>query len=191
MKKTFTVLIILSIGFNLSLTSCQKKKKEKNNYMEIQFPEKKDQYELENLSILVTHFKSTDTYSFTMTANKPISDKGGIYKNYDLLLFAAITNFSVGGPMNFSSEVSQPNYRIELSGKDGGNNYGSYFAESQISQKNGKAQINLEVVDFDKKIIRGTIEASNLIGLGWTYATQQSYDEMYFNFVDFNIIEEE
>ncbi len=182
---------MLLVGFSFSLTSCKKNKMEKNNFMQIQFPEKKDKYELENLSILVTHFKSTDTYSFTMTASKPKSQKGGIYKSYDLILFTSITNFTIGGPMNFSSEVSQPNYRIELNGKDNGNNYGSYVSESQMNQKYGKAQVNLTTVNFDKKIIRGTIEASNLIGSGWTYATQQSYDELYFNFVDFNIIEEE
>lgn len=191
MKKTFTVLLILLVGFNFSLTSCKKKKKEKSNFMEIQFPEKRDQFELENLSILVTHFNSSNSYSFTMTANKPKGDKGETYKEYELMLFAAITNFSVGGPMKFSSEVSQPNYRVELSGKDIENKYGNYIAESHIGQKIGKANIDLEVVDFNKKIIRGRVEATNLWGQGWGYADELSYDELYFNFVDFSIIEEE
>lgn len=192
MKKRIylATLLALSMVVVFSSTSCKKKKLEKSNYMEVDFGDKNKQFELENLTIAVTHFNSTDKYSFTcFGSNNQVSERG--YPAQEINVQFSIRNFTKNSEMNIEMMHISPVFTIVLSGISAVGNYGSYEATNSIGGKKGVAKVFLEVVDFEKKIIRGRVEKAELWGQGWEYAHTIPAEEIYFNFVDFTIVEEE
>jgi hypothetical protein len=193
MKKRIylATLLALSMVVVLSSTSCKKKKLEKSNYMEIDFGGKNEQFELENLTIAVTHFNSTDTYSFTCFGSNAKISEQGTYPAQEINVQFSITNFTKNSEMNIEMMHISPVFRIYLSGISAVGNYGSYESTNSIGGKKGVAKVFLEVVDFEKKIIRARVEKAELWGQGWEYAHTIPAEKIYLNFVDFTIVEEE
>lgn len=191
MKKVSSLaLLSMTVFLVLAFSSCKKNKMEKSNYMEINFDGKKDKYTLENLTIAVTHYKSTDTYSFSGIGYKPKDGEEG-YPGYDFSVLFSIANFTKTSQTTIEVIHNSPDYRIDVSGRDVAESFGSYISTNNIGGKKGISKVMLEVVDFDKKIIRGRVEKMELWGQGWGYAHTIKAEEIYFNFVDFTIVEEE
>lgn len=186
---TFSLLAFVFL-FMGSLSSCKKKKKDKENYLEL--IDGKDEISFsKDLKIEVQRSISTGKYSFFVVGNHDGEGDEGLIAYPSITFTFMLYDFDANSIKQISQTDNTPTYWMELSGYEFDNTHGNYRATNTLGGKKGDVLVKIIDFDMDKKKFKCEIEAKSLEGSGWAFAYSLNYEKITINFVDFTVVDVE